>query len=211
MRISEEIAKQLRDEIISGVYKPRERLIEAELSKKYNVSRTPIREAIKQLELAGLIKVEPYHGAMIAEIDPEEIRDIYEVRCALEGTATYMATARMTPEVLILLEQSILKMEQYAKEKQNLLYTEENERFHWLIYNHCGNKVLIGLIHDLLGRTATFRHLSSRSTSNIKITVEDHKNLFNAIKAGDAAKAQALSAEHIRLYLTREIIDPHTR
>ena len=207
MRISEEIAKRLRDEIISGVYKPRERLIEAELSKKYNVSRTPIREAIKQLEAAGLIKVEPYHGAVIAEIDAEEIRDIYETRCALEGTAAYLATIRMTPERLVLLEQSLSKLEQYVREKEKVGYTEENERFHQLIYSQCGNKVLLGLINDLLERTATFRHLSFRSTSNIRLTLKDHKNLFHAIKAGDAAKAQALSAEHIRLYLSQEILD----
>ena len=207
MRISEEIAEQLRDDIISGVYRPRERLIEAELSKKYNVSRTPIREAIKQLEAAGLIKVAPYHGAVIAEIDAEEIRDIYEVRSVLESTATYLSCPHITQETLILLEQSIVKMEQYAKEKQKLLYAEENERFHRLVYSSCGNKVLIGLINDLFERTATFRRLSWQSTANIKLTIKDHKNLYQALKEGDAEKAQALSAEHIRLYLTRQIIE----
>lgn len=85
MKISEEIAETLRDEIIAGIYKPRERLIEEELSDRFFVSRTPIREALKQLESAGLVTIEPYKGAFIADKDPNEIRDIYELRCVLEA------------------------------------------------------------------------------------------------------------------------------
>ena len=85
MKISEEIAQTLRDEIIAGVYKPRERLIEEELSEKFFVSRTPIREALKQLESAGLVQIEPYKGAFISDIDLEEIRNIYDLRCVLCG------------------------------------------------------------------------------------------------------------------------------
>jgi len=207
MRISEEIVEHLRDDIISGVYKPRERLIEAELSKKYNVSRTPIREAIKQLEAAGLIKVIPYHGAVIAEINAEEIRDIYEVRSILEGRAAYLATSRITQETLILLEQSIIKMGKHAQAKEKLLYAEENERFHRLIYSSCGNKLLIELINELLERTASFRRLSWQSSTNIETTISVHKSLYHALKSGNAEKAQILCSEHIRLFLTRQNID----
>ena len=85
MKISEEIAETLRDEIIAGVYKPRQRLIEEELSDRFFVSRTPIREALKELESAGLIAIEPYKGAFVADRNPSEIRDIYELRSVLEG------------------------------------------------------------------------------------------------------------------------------
>ena len=207
MRISEEIAEQLRDEIISGVYKPRERLTEIELSKKYNVSRTPIREAIKHLEAGGLIKVEPYHGAVIAELDVGEIRDIYEVRGVLEGAAALLAIPHITEDVFTKLDESIEKMELYAKEKKNILYAQENETFHRLIYSCCRNKVLVGVIEDLLERTALFRRLSFRSASYIKRAIADHKNLLKALRSGDAAKVQKLSNDHIRLYLSREIMD----
>ena len=95
MKISEEIAQTLRDEIIAGVYKPRERLIEEELSEKFFVSRTPIREALKQLESAGLVQIEPYKGAFISDIDLEEIRNIYDLRCVLESVVM-CSTARPT-------------------------------------------------------------------------------------------------------------------
>ncbi len=204
MRISEEIAEQLRDEIISGVYKPRERLIEMELSKKYNVSRTPIREALKHLESGGLIKVEPYHGAVIAEIDAGEIREIYEVRSIVEGAAAHSAAANMSPETLSLLEASIEQMELFAREKDTVKYAAENERFHRLIYNCSQNKVLVGVIDDLMERTAVFRRLSFRSAGNIRNAIKDHKALLEALRQGDAEKAQQLSSEHIRLYLTRQ-------
>lgn len=207
MRISEEIAEQLRDDIISGVYKPRERLTEIELSKKYNVSRTPIREAIKHLEAGGLIKVEPYHGAVIAELDVEEIKDIYEVRGILEGAAAQLAVSHIDESTLQNLEDSIEKMERYAREKQNVLYAQENETFHRLIYNCCNNKVLIGVIDELMERTALFRRLSFRSASNIKRAIAEHKSLVKALRSGDAAKVQKLSNEHVHLFLSREIMD----
>ena len=93
MKISEEIAETLRDEIVAGIYKPRERLIEEELSEKFFVSRTPIREALKQLESAGLVKIEPYRGAFVAEVDLEEIRNIYELRCILESFVAGLAAS----------------------------------------------------------------------------------------------------------------------
>ena len=88
---SDEIAELLRDAIISGELKPRERLIEMDLSARYNVSRTPIREAIRNLEAAGLVKLIPYKGAIVADVDVAEIQSIYEVRATLEGMATSVA------------------------------------------------------------------------------------------------------------------------
>ena len=100
MAAGDEIAELLRDAIISGEYKPRERLIEAELSQRYNVSRTPVREAIRNLAAAGLVTVEPYKGAVVADLDVDEIREIYTVRVALEGLATRLAAARVPEEAL---------------------------------------------------------------------------------------------------------------
>jgi DNA-binding GntR family transcriptional regulator len=206
IKISQEIAEQLRDAIVSGEYKPRERLIEMELSRRYNVSRTPIREAIKELESAGLVKVEPYHGAAVSDIDIDEIRSIYEVRSVLEGFAAFLATPNVTPEILDKMRESLKNMENYAKRDEKTCFGEENERFHRLIYGNCGNQVMINIIEDLLKRTMAFRRMSWHSPRNLKVATKGHRDIYNAIESGDAAKAQALSIHHIRLYLTDKLI-----
>ena len=110
MKISEEIAETLRDEIIAGIYKPKQRLIEEELSEKFFVSRTPIREALKQLEAAGLVTIEPYKGAFISDVDLEEIRNIYELRCVLEAFVTAQSVEHINPETVAQLRGCLERM-----------------------------------------------------------------------------------------------------
>ena len=202
--ISDEIVDRLRDDIVSGYFKPRERLIEAELSERYNTSRTPIREAIKKLEAGGLVKVKPYHGAVVTDVDINEIKDIYEARVILEGQVTMMAAQNITVETLNKLANSIKIMEKLASQGKNLEFGEENERFHRYIFSSCENKYIVKLIEEMLEKTAIFRRMSWQTISNLNIAIKGHKEIYNAIKKGDAEKARELSGKHIRLYLTEE-------
>ena len=202
---SDEIAELLRDAIISGELKPRERLIEMDLSARYNVSRTPIREAIRNLEAAGLVTVIPYKGAIVSDVDVEEIHAIYEVRATLEGMATRLATPNMTPELLDELDRLIREMERSAEAEQATEFTRLNDAFHKSIFNRCGNKVLAGIIDDLLDRSVIFRRAASRSRRNIVNTIQTHREILEAMRRGDAALAQQVAERHVRLFLTREL------
>lgn len=205
MKISEEIVEQLRDDIISGVYKPRERLTEIEIAKKYNVSRTPVREAIRQLEAGGLLKVDPYRGAMVADIDVSEIRAIFEVHGILEGAAARMAAASMSPNAIYQMEQSLEKMERFMRDKQPQLCAQENENFHRSVYSSCDNPVLVGILDHLSERTMPYRHLAFRSTSKIRLAIDGHRKLLEALRSGDSSLAQQLCSDSIRLYLSPSV------
>lgn len=202
---SDEIAELLRDAIISGELKPRERLIEMDLSARYNVSRTPIREAIRNLEAAGLVKLIPYKGAIVADVDVAEIQSIYEVRATLEGMATRLATPNMTPQLLDALERLVGDMERSAEAEQATEFTRYNDEFHQTIYKHSGNKVLAGIIDDLLDRSVIFRRAASRSRQNIANSNRDHREMLEAMRRGDARRAQEVAERHVRLFLRREL------
>ena len=205
MKISEEIAEALRDEIIAGIYKPRERLIEEELSDRFFVSRTPIREALKQLESAGLVTIEPYKGAFIADKDPNEIRDIYELRCVLEAFTTELAVPHITADIINQMQQALDCMESYIDADDKLGFARENERFHNLILEQCPNKVAAKEVNSLLEMTAAFRRLSWRTMSSMRDSMAGHQNILDAIKAGDAEAAGQYAAKHIRLYLKENL------
>ena len=205
MKISEEIAETLRDEIIAGIYKPRERLIEEELSDRFFVSRTPIREALKQLESAGLVTIEPYKGAFIADKDLNEIRDIYELRCVLEALTTELAVPHVTTDIINQMQQALDRMEAYIDANEKMGFARENERFHNLILAQCPNKVAVKEVNSLLEMTAAFRRLSWHTASSMRASMTGHQNILNAIRAGDAEAAGQYAARHIRLYLKENL------
>ena len=168
MKISEEIAQTLRDEIIAGVYKPRERLIEEELSEKFFVSRTPIREALKQLESAGLVQIEPYKGAFISDIDLEEIRNIYDLRCVLESFVVGLAVESITADIISQLRSCVMRMENCVEVGDAVGFAAEDDKFHSLIFMRCPNKVAVRYVKQLLDLTASFRRLSWRTVTSMR-------------------------------------------
>lgn len=210
MKISEEIAETLRDEIIAGIYKPKQRLIEEELSEKFFVSRTPIREALKQLEAAGLVTIEPYKGAFISDVDMEEIRNIYELRCVLEAFVTAQSVAHINPETVVRLRSCMDRMDMCIESGDTAGFASENTNFHAILYERCPNNVAVQYVQKLLDRTAAFRLLSWRTVSGMQKSMEGHRRIFAAIVAGDVEAAQKHAAQHIRLYMNEELI-PRTQ
>jgi len=207
LKISEEIAQTLRDEIIAGVYKPRERLIEEELSEKFFVSRTPIREALKQLESAGLVQIEPYKGAFISDIDLEEIRNIYDLRCVLESFVVGLAVEHITADIISQLRSCVMRMENCVEVGDAVGFAAEDDKFHSLIFMRCPNKVAVRYVKQLLDLTASFRRLSWRTVTSMRHSMKGHQKIFDAIAAGDAEAASMYAARHIRLYLKENLTD----
>lgn len=212
MKISEEIAEILRDNIISGVYKPRERLTEEDLSDRFFVSRTPIREALKQLESAGLVKIIPYKGAFISEVDLDEIRSTYELRSVLEAFVVELAVPNITADNINQLQETMKRLETCIAEVDKLGYATEDENFHNIIFGQCPNKVALKVVQELLQKTAPFRRLSWRTTASMENSMKGHRNILASIIAGDAAASSMYAAKHIRLYLKENLTDsPQTR
>ncbi|MCQ4925435.1 GntR family transcriptional regulator [Tissierella carlieri] len=199
---SDEVTEKLRDAIISGEFVPCQRLIEDTLAMKFETSRTPIREAIRKLASVGLVKIEPYKGAIVADVNADEIREIYAVRASLEGLAVKLATPNISKEVIDDLENMIKEMEKSVEQKDRKDFEKWNVEFHLTIYTYCQNKILFNLIRDLLDRTVLFRRSSWESERNLRTVIKSHREILSAIIKGDAEKAKNITEDHTRLYIT---------
>lgn len=207
MKISEEISEKLRDEIISGKLMPRERLLEEDLAKRFHVSRTPVREAIKRLESAGLVKIEHNKGAFVSDRDVSEIRNIYELRMVLEGYATEAAIPFINIDTVGNLEKTIRKMENCIETNDAMRFGIENETFHRLILDRCPNTIAVKCIYDLWELIGPVRRLSWRTISSMTRSIEEHKQILNDIRNGDRKAAGRHASNHIKLYMNENLAE----
>ena len=139
----------LRRAILRGELKPGERLMEIQLANKLGVSRTPIREAIRKLELEGLVLMIPRRGAEVAEITEKNLRDVLEVRCALEELAVQLACDRMDAEGLVRLKEAAEKFREVLDSDDITQIAQADVLFHDVIYTATDNKRLIQLLNNL--------------------------------------------------------------
>ena len=194
---SSELVDLLRRAIMTGELKPRERLIETALAEKYHVSRTPVREAIKHLEALGLVTLERYKGAVVADIDLGELREMQLVRAALEGLAASLAATRLEKEDLIRLEAFEREMECAARDGDIHQFSAYNESFHQLFYWGSGNKYLYNTIINLLKRSWHEPSTSWKGLGDVPMTIRGHKKILSALQERNPEKARAAAEQHI--------------
>ena len=180
--LREVVFENIRKAIIEGVLKPGERLMEIQLSEQLGVSRTPVREAIRMLELEGLVVMLPRKGAYVANISKKDLMDILEVRVGLEGLAAYCATDRMTKD-------HIKKLETISQELEEAVYKNDvgtmlakDEEFHTLIFEATGNKRLISMMINIWETVYRFRLMYMSDYSSAVNIVDEHKKIIEAFK-----------------------------
>lgn len=194
--LRELVFETLREAIIQGRLRPGERLMEVQLAEEMGVSRTPVREAIRKLELEGFVVMVPRKGAYVAGISIKDIADVFEVRAALEALAAGLAAERITEEELEELERLLVQaQEASARDLQTLV--EVDTRFHELIYRASRNQKLIQIITNLADQIQRFRLTSLSRPGRYKDTLEEHKKIVEAISERNVELAQALAREHI--------------
>ena len=137
----------LRQAILRGELKPGERLMEIKLAKRLGVSRTPIREAIRMLELEGLVVMIPRRGAAVAQITKQDLEDVLEVRCSLEELAVELACTRITGQELAHLHAALKEFEAACDANDIKTLAEKDVSFHDIIFESTGNQRLIDVIH----------------------------------------------------------------
>ena len=147
----------LRRAILRGELKPGERLMEIQLANKLGVSRTPIREAIRKLELEGLVLMIPRRGAEVAEITEKNLRDVLEVRCALKELAVQLACDRMDVEGLVRLKEAAEKFREVLDSDDITQIAQADVLFHDVIYTATDNKRLIQLLNNLREQMYRYR------------------------------------------------------
>ena len=147
----------LRQAILRGELKPGERLMEIQLANKLGVSRTPIREAIRKLELEGLVLMIPRRGAEVAEITEKSLRDVLEVRRALEELSVKLACERITEDQIEELKVAAKEFEHVLKSGDVTAYAEADVKFHDIIYSATDNQRLISLLYNLREQMYRYR------------------------------------------------------
>ncbi|MBN9757519.1 Transcriptional regulator, GntR family [Pseudonocardia sp. Ae406_Ps2] len=198
----DDLAARIRDMIMGGDIPIGGQLRQAELATLFGVSRTPIREAIRQLQNGGLIAVHPHRGAVVRVPAPWEVREAYEVRAELEALAARRAVARITREQLDELESDNREMyEQSAAqgEGRTPVHRAANDAFHTLISEVAGNARLTRSIEDING--AFPRNVSSQLIVNDSRhrdeNFAEHERIIAALRAGDADAAAAEMRAHV--------------
>lgn len=196
--LREVIFNSLREAIIIGELKPGERLMEVQLAEKMGVSRTPVREAIRKLELEGLVNMVPRKGAHVASLSPKDIVDVLEVRGALDGLATALSSTRIKEDQLKELRQVNNQFANYV-EKDNLQGSiKKDVEFHEIIYRSSGNKKLIQIVNNLREQVQRFRVIYLKDYSSPKDIAIEHIKIIEAISSRNPDIALNAAKQHIK-------------
>ncbi len=194
------VFRQLRENILSGVYKENDELREINIGKELGVSRTPVREALRQLELEGLVTIIPNKGAYVTGITQKDVRDIYKVRGVLEGMCARWATKHITEEQIEKLEEIVMLAKFHLEKKgaQNAAQVSELDgKFHKVLYEACDSRILEHVLSDFHKYVQTARRMSVKTKDRAEKSVEEHKRILDAIKSRDGELAEKLASRHI--------------
>jgi DNA-binding GntR family transcriptional regulator len=195
--LREMVFESLREAIIQGRLKPGERMMEIQLADEMGVSRTPIREAIRKLELEGFVVMVPRKGAYVSGISVKDIVDVFEVRAALEALAAGLAAERITPDEQEELERSLVAISEVSSKADINAIVETDTNFHELIYKASRNERLFQIVIHLKEQIQRFRTTSLSQPGRSKDALEEHRKMVEAISDRNVELAQALAREHI--------------
>ena len=187
----------LRQAILKGELEPGERLMEIQLAERLGVSRTPIREAIRKLELEGLVLMIPRKGAEVAKISARSLRDVLEVRRSLEELAIELACQRMTEAELAQLERAQAAFRDAIGEGDAMKIAELDEAYHDVIYNCTRNARLVQILNNLREQMYRFRLEYIKEEDKRQILLLEHEKILSALRGRRVAEARAAVREHI--------------
>lgn len=195
--LREMVFESLREAIIHGRLRPGERLMEMQLAEEMGVSRTPVREAIRKLELEGFVVMIPRKGAYVSGISVKDIVDVFEVRAGLEALAAGLAAKRITDEKLEKLERSLLQINEVRIKDDLNAIVETDINFHEIIYKACLNDRLVQIVTLLKEQIHRFRTTSLAQPGRSKNAQAEHRAIVEAISERNVEMSQKLAREHI--------------
>ena len=187
----------LRQAILTGELKPGERLMEIHLANRLGVSRTPIREAIRKLELEGLVTMIPRRGAEVAQITEKSMKDVLEVRRTLDALSAELACERISVEEEEALKQACLNFEAAVKTKDTKVIAKADVAIHDIIAAATGNQRLIQLINNLAEQMYRYRFEYIKDASQHERIIEEHRIIYESIVKKDKEAAAEMAKTHI--------------
>ncbi|HYM48653.1 MAG TPA: GntR family transcriptional regulator [Burkholderiaceae bacterium] len=196
-RRSEQLRETIEERIATGNYRPGMRLDEVELATTFGVSRTPIREALIQLASAGLIEMRPRRGAVVAEIAPQRLVEMFEVMAELEALCARLAARRITAAEHQKLWEAHSACQAARDSNDPDAYYRQNEEFHHAIYAASHNRFLIEQTATLSRRLRPYRRLQLRVRDRMRTSYSEHEGIVKAIIAGEGERAAELIRGHV--------------
>lgn len=196
--LAEEAYDVLREEIVKGSLRPNQRVVESEISKKLGMSRTPIRDALRRLELTGYVTTSRGGGLIVTDHTPSQIRGIYEIREALETMAIRLACQRATDQQIATVEEYHKSCAESANQRDINRFIELNKAFHEELYEACSNEDMMSLIRLYRDQYFDRRIVRTFSNQEWRRTIKEHQSILEAIRVRSITKAQKAVSQHIR-------------
>jgi DNA-binding GntR family transcriptional regulator len=191
------VERFIRDAIASGQFKPGARLVEREICEMLRISRPPLREALRALEAEKLIHIIPNKGPVVASISLQEAREVYAMRALLESYATREFTQKADDAMVRSLAAAVRELRAEAKSGERKRLLAAKTRFYQILYQGCGNRLLVEILQGLLTRINLLRATSLAQPERIAPSLAEIDGIVEAIRERNAAKAERLAREHI--------------
>jgi len=196
--IRQQTLSKLRQAILEGRFQPNERLYEQKLCELIGVSRTSIREALRQLETEGLVCILPNRGPIVTKLTPQNALDIYQVREQLEGLAASLFAQRADASMVDALEQSVERLRSCLHKKDVREYLKSKHEFYDILLKGCGNDIVYTMLNSLLARITFLRSTSLSRPHRPRESLREIEKIVAAIKRRDSVGADEASREDIR-------------
>ncbi len=192
------VYESIREDILSGRYQQHMELKETAIGAELGVSRTPVREALRQLELEGLVDIIPNRGAYVNMITAKDVNDIYIIRSMLEGLCTRWATEYITEEQLEDLEETLCLSEYHTKKDNYEKLYELDSLFHEQLYRASNSRILNHVLSDFHDYVKRVRKVTIAYQGRSVKSTEEHRAIFEAVRARNAEMAEELAKEHVK-------------
>ncbi len=187
----------LEDDIVNGRIAPGERLDEVRLSRRFAVSRTPVREALRQLAATGLVTTLPRRGSFVAKLGLPQIIEMFEVMAELEGMCGRLSARRIVPDQRARLLAKLRACRTAAETGNSDDYYYENEQFHLVLYEASHNRFLAEQARHLHTRLKPYRRLQLRVPQRMRVSFSEHSAIVDAVLAGNESEAETLLKNHV--------------
>lgn len=198
------LSKLVRDDmlalILKGVLVAGQRINEPDVANRLQVSRVPVREALRELESSGLVVSRKHSGVFVRQLDAQEIGDLYQMRGLLDGFAGRCAAqlpVAPLDTLLVALDASIAAMHQAASQRDVQRYYAENLRFHWAIVEAAGNRQLSDSYRGIVQKLHLSRLKNLSQDVGMQVSIAEHVEIVKALRSTDAARCEALMAHHV--------------
>lgn len=191
------VFNKIREDILAGAYRENEELKELTIATELGVSRTPVREALRQLELEGLVSIIPNKGAYVTGITSKDIHDIYMIRSYLEGLCAKWACEHITEPQIEALDEVLYLSDFHARRSHFDQLVDLDNKFHDLIYKASGSKILNHVLSDFHHYVERIRKITLSMPVRAEKSSKEHAAILDAIKQRDGELAEKLAHEHI--------------